>query len=89
MRLVEVTLENVTDEVCRYRKYKWWHVVEEFMESSMYMAQLKDVGDNAYNVRCSLNRAINKMHAPCVAMVRRGKVFLVKKEALDHEISRN
>ena len=81
MILVPVDPKNISIHTARHSYCKAMKIVEEFMKSEHEAAQLEfEPGEysNAASAQSTYKRAINKLHANCFVIVRRGKVYLIK-----------
>ena len=81
MILVPVDPKNISMHTTRHAYCKAMRIVEEFMKSGHEAVQLKfELGEysNAASAQSTYRRAINRLHANCFVIVRRGKVYLVK-----------
>ena len=81
MILVPVDPKNISMHTTRHAYCKAMKIVEEFMKSGHEAVQLKfELGEysNAASAQSTYKRAINRLHANCFVIVRRGKVYLVK-----------
>ena len=83
MILVPVDPKNISIRTARHAYCKAMKIVEEFMKSEHEAVQLKfEPGEysSVASVQSTYKRAVNKLCANCFAIVRRGKVYLVKAE---------
>lgn len=78
MRLEEYNRENLTG---RYRRCKLQAIIDEFLESDMDCAEVKDYDAKfAYSQASTLNKAISRMKKDKIvrAMSYNGRVFLIR-----------
>ena len=83
MTLIPVETKSIPMLYTKRSRCKAMKVVEEFMQSEHEAVQLKfEPGEysSVASVQSTYKRSINKLHANCFVIVRRGKVYLVKAE---------
>ena len=81
MTLIPVETKSIPMLYTKRSRCKAMRIVEEFMQSEHEAVQLK-YSDKEYtsitSVQGTYRKAIARLHADCVVLIRQGKVYLIK-----------
>lgn len=87
MRFRYVDVKQVLFDCVKYRRYQYWNLIDKFMASGKPAVEIvfDDTDDiRMESMRSSLSRAIKRINANCIAISRKGHLYLVRREYFEN-----